>query len=382
MKITILIKIIGIIIVGILNMNFMHANLSKSSVSIPLQLQEFIATMELEKQVLQGGAIAILSRGKVIYQDTFGYEKGKENPITPCTIFPLASVSKPVTAIALARLVQAGEINLNQLMNIPHLKHQVSWKHLLSHTTGYHFSGNYMAEKGVPRHELLSKLGNLKPSHKPGKDYFYSNTIFSLTEEALNLKKKTLSIILTSLNKAIGEQGAQTVEMNPKIKIAFPHNKARETKGVVTPPKPMPFPSHYPKVFPAAAGIFSSLNGLIEILKIQMGYRPNIISLKTAAQFAKPYIEAKYIENWKGKLRFPFLISRVESYYGLGWRIFKSKDHKGKYLIFHSGFIGGVRAFMGYIPCEDIGIIILVNQDTKFHMQQGINFWGCFLKTP
>ncbi len=175
--------------------------------------------------------------------------------------------------------------------------------------------------------------------------------------------------------------GVQTLKMNSKLEIAFPHNtKMDKNANVVTAPKLMPFPPCYPKSVPAAGGIFASLNGLIEILKIQMGHRPDILSQEVASQFSKPYIATKYIEKWKGKINFPVSVDRLESYYGLGWRRLRSKDHKGKDLIFHGGFIGGIRTFIGYMPSQESGIIILVNQNTKFPMQQGMNFWRAFLE--
>ncbi len=136
--------------------------------------------MEIDKKDLQGGAMAILYKGKVIYQDTFGYSKKGGKPITSSTFSPLASVSKAVTAVALAQLVETGKLDLEQLMDIPYLKHKVSWKHLLSHTTGYRFLGNYMIEKGMLRNEILLKLGKLKPSYTLGKSHFYSNIFLAL----------------------------------------------------------------------------------------------------------------------------------------------------------------------------------------------------------
>jgi len=337
-------------------------------------LESFILSIDREKEKLQGGAIAILFKGQLIYQSTFGCGKGSKNPITLDTFFPLASVSKAVASVVLGYLVQKKEVCLDELMKIPYLKHKVSWKHLLSHTTGYHFSGNYMIEKGVPRHEILPKLSKLKPSHKPGETYFYSNMIFSLIEEGLNLKNKTLTAALTSFNKALGFQALKTADMNFPCNVAFPH---MERNNIV---KPMPFPPFYPKAAPAAAGIFASLRGLIEILKIQMGYREDICCKKVCNGFVEPYIKANIVEKWKENFKFPIAEDRTEDYYGLGWRILKSKDHKNRDMIFHSGYIGGIRAFMGYIPSLDIGMIIMVNQDTKFLVQQSLEFWKIALK--
>lgn len=368
-------KITTFLLVFLYSIKIFYANAENTIVAnIKVPLEKFIKSIEPEKKQLQGGAIAIICQGKVLYKNTFGYGKEKKYPITSDTLFSLASVSKPVTAVALAPLVQKGEITLSDFMQVPFLKNPVNWYHILSHTTGYHFSGNYMTEKGVLRCEILPKLGKLKPSHTPGKTYFYSNVIFSLIEEALQTKEKTLGAILSSYNKSIGFDGLQTLDMNPSIKIAFPHTK--KNKQVIA----LPFPPYYPKSAPAAAGIFASINGLIEVLKTQMGHRPDICSKEVCNKFIQPYIKADIIKRLQGKFDLPLPEKKIEPYYGLGWRILKSKDHKGKDLVFHSGYINGVRSFIGYMPALDIGIIILANQDTKFPVQQGLNFWKIGLK--
>lgn len=79
-------------------------------------------------------------------------------------------------------------------------------------------------------------------------------------------------------------------------------------------------------------------------------------------------------------MKWPCDRNKIESYYGIGWRILKAKQYPGKDLIFHSGYIGGIRSFIGFIPSEEMGIIILTNQDTKLPVQNGIDFWGAFLK--
>lgn len=65
----------------------------------------------------------------------------------------------------------------------------------------------------------------------------------------------------------------------------------------------------------------------------------------------------------------------IESYYALGWRILKLKNHANKGLIFHSGYIEGINSFIGFIPSEELGIIILINQNSKFPLKSGLELW-------
>ena len=82
------------------------------------------------------------------------------------------------------------------------------------------------------------------------------------------------------------------------------------------------------------------------------------------------------IDTWK--INWPCDKKQIESLYGLGWRILKAKNQPGKDLIFHGGCINGIVSFAGFIPSEDVGIVIMLNQKFKVALESGIEFWGEF----
>lgn len=346
--------------------------------TLPPKVQSFIASIEAEKPKLQGGAIAILHHGKTVYKTTFGHQKGKGGAaITSSTLFPLASVSKPVSATALALMVDRGTLDLDQPHKISYLKNEVNLQHLLSHTTGYLFSGNTQIERGLSRTKLLEQLKWEKPGCNPGGCYRYSNTTFSLVEEALATQSSSLSDAIQQLRATLKTEGIQVVPLKPGAQVAYPHAyvKAKNQKTAVL--KTLPFPPYYPKAAPAAAGVFASLDGMIELYRLQFGYRSDLISKKTLDRFQTPVIANRDIEKWH--INWPCPRNMIESYYGLGWRILKAKKYPEKELIFHPGHIAGTVSFVGFIPAEDIGIIILINENSGNALKKGINFWGRFL---
>ncbi|AFC69117.1 serine hydrolase [Rickettsia amblyommatis] len=69
----------------------------------------------MQKYELQGGAIAILYKGEVIYKTTFGNQKGNSGVITDKTLFPLASVSKAVSATAIALVVDQESLDFDEI---------------------------------------------------------------------------------------------------------------------------------------------------------------------------------------------------------------------------------------------------------------------------
>ena len=151
--------------------------------------------------------------------------------------------------------------------------------------------------------------------------------------------------------------------LTPGTPVASPHIKG----------KALPFSNTYPRIVPASAGIFASLDAMIEISRLQCGFRPDLISQRALDELYKP--QAICTDIHKFAAVFPQPLHELELTYGLGWRILKSKKHPGKDLIFHGGYVNGIRSFIGFIPSEKISIIFLVNEDTRFHWNVVIDLW-------
>ena len=157
-------------------LTFLCVTLCAQSEILP-QIEKFIQELESQKNELQGGAIAIFHKGQVIYKSTFGKQNGNSGQITSTTLFPLASVSKVVSATSIALMVDKGILSFNEKFKLPCLKNPVSLSNILSHTTGYQFSGNAEVEQGMSRAKLLNTIKKQQPKGKPGQFYRYSNVM-------------------------------------------------------------------------------------------------------------------------------------------------------------------------------------------------------------
>lgn len=72
----------------------------------------------LERRIQAGemaGAVAIVARrGKVVYQTAQGVmDLETKQPVTPATMFRIASMTKPVTAVAIMMMVEEGKVRIN-----------------------------------------------------------------------------------------------------------------------------------------------------------------------------------------------------------------------------------------------------------------------------
>ena len=69
----------------------------------------------MTKHEVPGGAVSVVKDGKLVYARGFGYAD-LENQVTvaPDALFRIASVSKPITAVAILELVEANKLDLDQ----------------------------------------------------------------------------------------------------------------------------------------------------------------------------------------------------------------------------------------------------------------------------
>ncbi len=157
----------------------------------------------MEKQHILGAAFAMVRNGRLIYARGYGYaDKEHKEPATPNSLFRLASVSKPITAVAVMSLVQSGKLDLDApafaLLGLkpfllpghhadPRLA-AITVRHLLEHSAGWDRSksGDIMfkhlqvaEEMGIfspPDHESLIRWAMGQPlDFAPGTQYAYSN---------------------------------------------------------------------------------------------------------------------------------------------------------------------------------------------------------------
>ncbi len=99
-----------------------------------------------------GAALAVARDGKIVYSRGFGYaDLQRTQPVQPDSLFRIASISKPLTAVAVLQLVERGKLNLDdKVFDVLQLKapqkkgspfdtrwHKITIQHLLHHTGGF-----------------------------------------------------------------------------------------------------------------------------------------------------------------------------------------------------------------------------------------------------
>lgn len=159
-------------------------------------------TSTMSRQNVPGLGVGIVSTDGLIYGKGFGVANLEEkSPVTPNTVFRIASVSKVLTAVGVMQLVERGQIKLDRPANeyLTSFKvhprrptdDPITVRHLLTHTSGlgelaplssYLKPGSFfgLGRVGKPLKPLGEFYGNrLRGDSPPGTKWAYANHGFA-----------------------------------------------------------------------------------------------------------------------------------------------------------------------------------------------------------
>ena len=178
---------------------------AQTGIYVP-QLADFDTAMMnlLDQYDVPGGQLAITYQGRLVYNRGFGYaDTVAQIPVEPNSIFRLASVSKPVTAVAIMKLFQDGLLNLdakvfgatgilndviyqnvldprvNNITVRQLLRHEGGWNRDVSGDPMFNAYNIAIAMGTTPPADQVTVIrwviGNKMLDFVPGTDYNYSN---------------------------------------------------------------------------------------------------------------------------------------------------------------------------------------------------------------
>lgn len=138
-----------------------------------------------------GVAIALAKDGELIFRKGYGLANVEwDIPMPPDGVFPIASLTKQFTAVAIMMLKERGLVSLDAPLTayLPDLSpmRRVTVRHLLNHTSGI---GNYSespefrrdtARLNSPLTGLVQLIASLPVDSEPGERYRYGNSGYVL----------------------------------------------------------------------------------------------------------------------------------------------------------------------------------------------------------
>jgi CubicO group peptidase (beta-lactamase class C family) len=160
-----------------------------------------------------GCAVGVSRNGAVIYEHGYGMANLELGvPITPATVFPIASITKSFTAMSVLLAVDQGTLSLDDEVQkyIPDWQDrqdQITVRHLLTHTSGIRDAfallgwapANQTADVNESIVRILSRQRGL--NSKPGSEYMYNNGGYNLLA----------SILKRATGQSLGEFAAANI---------------------------------------------------------------------------------------------------------------------------------------------------------------------------
>jgi len=162
------------------------------SPSVAAQVDEIFA--KWNKRDSPGCALGIYKDGRIIYKHGYGMADLNEDvPITPTTVFHVASMSKQFTAAAIVLLAEQGKLALDDdvrkyIPELPDFGERITIRHLVYHTSGLRDQWSLLGLAGwrysldlITDDDVMSVMTRQKDlNFKPGEKHVYCNTGYTL----------------------------------------------------------------------------------------------------------------------------------------------------------------------------------------------------------
>ena len=295
-----------------------------------------------------GLAMAVLQDGRVIFERGWGLASLEYGiPITPSTVFHVASVSKQFTAFAITLLAQQGKLSVDDELRkyVPEMHDfgkPITLRHLLYHTSGLRDQWELLSLAGwrlddvITQKDILNILWRQRElNFPPGEEEMYCNSGYTLLAEVAGRvsEQPFLDFTRNTIFRPLGMTNThfhldhEEVVRNLACSYA-PRSGGGYARRVLS----------YANV--GATSLFTTVEDLARWI----------------ANFENPKVggpEVRRQMQQKGKLN-----SGKEIDYGFGLAIGELRQAR---TISHGGADAGYRSYLIWLPEHHLGVVLLSN---------------------
>jgi len=311
---------------------------------------------------ISGMAAVIVKDDKVLLQRGIGYaDANKGLPVTPDSVFRLASLSKAFATALTAMLVDEGMLSWDTHVTgvLPTFELQdaaasgkLTVRDILSQRAGLpHNTYDHLLEQDAPYEELVEKLREVPMACGVGDCYGYQNITFALIGDITYAVSG--DFFYHQVEKRIFHPLGMDTATYGRIALEASADWARPHTRRAHGWTPIPIKESYYHV-PPAAGVNASIKDMGKWLIAQMGGRPDVLSPQLLETVHTPLVETPIERHFS-----PWRQARVHgANYALGWRVY---DYAGETLVFHAGAVQGYRSMIAFFPKYRFGAVLLWN---------------------
>lgn len=317
------------------------------SATAPLDTQAIdrIVAQALKDTQVPAASVAVVQGGKIVFAKAYGAQ-GPGQPAVTGARYPIASISKQITASAILMLADEGKLTLDDPVGkyVPGLTSgdTVTIRQILSHTSGYRdywpqdFSFADMQHPVTPS-EILDRWGKAPLDFPPGTQWQYSNTGFVIAGQIIEKVsgQSLLSFLSARVFQPLGMASAVDADTGMTPTDATPHE--RYALGPVRVAKP------------AAAGWLFAAGELAmtasDLARWDIGMMDH--KLLSQAGYAAQQASVKLADG-------------EDTHYGLGIDVLQWGPHR---ILEHGGEAVGALSDNIIAPDDGVAVVVLDNAD-------------------
>ncbi|MCU0425887.1 MAG: beta-lactamase family protein [Candidatus Kapabacteria bacterium] len=307
-----------------------------------------------------GVAVAVVHNGKVVFSKGYGMANLSHNiPITPQTVFNLASVSKQFTAFTIYLLESEGRLSFEDdvrkyIPELPVYEAPIKIKYLLAHISGLRDHGAlasiageyYLADLRTTEQNLKLLVKQKALNFKPGTAFGYCNSNYTLLAEIVHrITGKTFADYTNEkIFAPLGMKNTQVADTYETVvnNMAESYHR-RNGKYFRTP------------LMESNPGPSNLLTTIEDLSKWVLNFENPVVG---NAQLIKAFNEPSYLDN--GKKVIVRLIDGDTIFHAKGQNVWK---HKGANILSHGGHTAAFRTHLGRFPDQRVSIIQLSNDE-------------------
>lgn len=311
-----------------------------------------------------GLAIAVVKDDRIIFAKGYGVrEIGGTAAVNEHTLFAIGSASKAFTAATVAILVDEGKLKWDdpvtkylpsfQLYD-PYSTRELTVRDLLSHRSGLERGDRLWYASPHDRNEVLRRIRFLKPSWSLRSRFGYQNVMFLAAGQISPVLagKEWDDVVRERIFLPLGMNASSTSisKFAGVDNVASPHSKIDNKLQKVA-------WRNIDNIGPAGS-INSNVIDMAQWLRLNLGgglyEKKRILSAASIKEMQTPQTVIRIEGNNERLYPEAHFLN-----YGLGWFL---SDFRGRKLVEHGGAIDGMRAAVGMLPEEKLGVVILTNR--------------------
>ncbi|MBS3741969.1 MAG: serine hydrolase [Candidatus Cloacimonetes bacterium] len=326
-------------------------------------LHTFIDTT-MDKWHVAGLSVAVVKEDSILWAKGFGYRDYEEKvPVNSQTLFPIGSSTKAFTSFAAGLLVDEGLLDWDTPIHeyMPDFEMQDNFAanemttiDLLTHRSGLPRHDLMWYGADFTREEMYNRLQYLKPNKPFRYDFQYQNLMYLTAGLMIGRISKSswedvvAQRIFEPLQMSNSNFSVDVSQMSDNYSLPYKTNKNDEIEK-------MKF--RRISAMGPAGSINSCADDMTQWLKLLLNKGKigdtQLMMEDTFANLIKPHM---VFGNESSTEEFTYTA------YGLGWFLHTYRGHP---YVEHGGNIDGFSALVSLLPDDDLGIVVLTNQNAS-----------------